>query len=233
MGDKDFNGDIEEGFKYWWEDYDGDIEEERREIKKCVSKIEDPKKREARYEQLLNALEYDEYFMNNPHLKCESYLINLRLHFRGCEDENIDDFVDRILLYTEMERTPCPYKQNILIVNGNKKFTFLNTSKLNTGNKLDWEKILEKGKTKLRREYSYRGWKEGDDDNEKKFKVVCVRLRENWGDEYRDDDEDDEDNEEFTRMCVIGLKRKLGNEYRDDDEFIRVCDRIKAEYFNS
>ena len=85
-----------------------------------------------------------------------------------------------------------------------KKFTFLNTSKLNTGNKLDWEKILEKGKTKLQREYSYI-WKEGDDDNEKKFKVVCVRLRENWEDEDRD----------------------------DDDEFIRVCDRIKAKYFNS
>ena len=75
-----------------------------------------------------------------------------------------------------MKRTFCPCKQNILIVNGNRKFTFLNTSKLNTGNKLDWEKILEKGKTKLRREY-LRTWEEGNDDDEKEFKVVCVRLR--------------------------------------------------------
>ena len=70
-----------------------------------------------------------------------------------------------------MENTPCPYKQNILIVNDNKKFTFLNTSKLN-----DLDKILEKGKTKLRREY-LRTWEEGNDDDEKKFRVVFVRLR--------------------------------------------------------
>ena len=201
MGDKEFNGDIEEGFKYWWEYYDGDIEEE---INERISKIENPEKREDLYEELLDAVGYDEYFANNPHLKCENYLINLRIRFEGYEDENIDDFVDRILRYTKMERTPCPYKQNILIVNGNKKFTFLNTSKLNTGNKLDWQKILEKGKTKLRREYSYR-WKEGDDDNEKKFKVVCIRLR-----EYDEDEDED-----------------------DDNEFITVCERIKAKYFNS
>ena len=55
----------------------------------------------------------------------------------------------------------------------------VNTSKLNTGNKLDWEKILEKGKTKLRREYLKEGWKEGDDDDEKNFTVVCVKLLNN------------------------------------------------------
>ena len=30
MGDKEFNGDIEEVFEFWWEDYDGDIEEEKK-----------------------------------------------------------------------------------------------------------------------------------------------------------------------------------------------------------
>ena len=75
MGDKEFNGDIEEGFKFWWEDYDGDIEEERREIIERVNKIEDPEEREDQYEQLLNALEYDEYFAHNRHFKCESSLI--------------------------------------------------------------------------------------------------------------------------------------------------------------
>ena len=177
MGDKEFNGDIEEGFKFWWEDYDGDIEEERREIIERVNKIEDPEEREDQYEQLLNALEYDEYFAHNHHFKCESSLIILRRYYlEGHEDKNIDEFVDLILSYTNMKRTFCPCKQNILIVNGNRKFTFLNTSKLNTGNKLDWEKILEKGKTKLRREY-LRTWEEGNDDDEKEFKVVCVRLR--------------------------------------------------------
>ena len=115
--------------------------------------------------------------MNNPHLKCEESLSSLRkYHLKGHEDEDIDDFIDLILRYTNMKRTPCPYKQNILIVNGNNKFTFLNTSKLIPGEKLDREKILEKGKTKLRREYLKEGWKEGDDDNEKKFTIVCVRL---------------------------------------------------------
>ena len=200
MGDKEFNGDIEEGFKFWWEDYDGDIEEERRETEERVSKIEDPEKREDRYEQLLNALEYDEYFACNRHLKCESYLINLRMRLEGYKDENIDEFVDRILRYTNITHTFCPCKQNILIVNGNRKFTFLNTGKVNTGNKLDWEKILEKGKTKLRREY-LRTWGEGD-DNEKKFKVVCVRLH-----EYGEDEDKD-----------------------DDNEFMLACEKIKEKY---
>ena len=178
MGNKEFNGDIEEGLKPWWEDYDGDIEEERREIEERVSKIEDPEEREERYEQLLNALEYNEYFACNPHLKCKEYLFSLRrYHLEEREDEDIDEFVDRILCYTNMTHTFCPCKQNILIVNGNRKFRFLNTSKLNTGNKLDWEKILEKGKTKLRREYLLT-WEEGNDDDENNFKVVCVRLRE-------------------------------------------------------
>ena len=201
MGDKEFNGDKEEGFKFWWEDYDGDIEEERREIEERVSKIEDPEERADRYEQLLNALEYDEYFANNPHLKCESYLINLRMHLEGHEDENIDDFIGRILHYTNMKGSFCSRKQNILVVNGNEKFTFLNTSKLKIGNRHDWEKILEKGKTKLRREY-LRTWEEGNDDDEKKFKVACVKLR--------------------------GHRE---NEDRDDDEFARDCDRIKSQFF--
>ena len=169
MGDKEFNGDMEEGLKPWLEDYDGDIEEEKREIEERVSKTEDPEEREDLYEQLLNALEYNEYFACNRHLKCESYLINLRWSINLHEDKDIDEFIDRILRYSNMKRTPCPYKENILIVNGNRKFTFLNTSKLNTGKKCDWEQILEKGKTKLRREYS-RTWEEGNNDNEKKFR---------------------------------------------------------------
>ena len=156
--------------KPWWEDYDGDIEEERRKIIERVNEIEDLEERQEQYDKLLNALEYNEYFAYNPHFKCEEYLINSRYHLKGHEDEDIDEFFDRILNYTNMKRTFCPCKKNILIVNANKKFTFLNTGKLNTGKMLDWIEIIEKGKIKMRREYDYK-W--GEDD-EKNFKIVCV-----------------------------------------------------------
>ena len=132
--DEDIDSD-EEGFKCWWEDYDGDIEEERRKIEERVRKIEDFEEGEALYEQLINDLEYDEYFAHNPHFKCKSYLRNLRMPLEMCKDEDIKDFIDRILSYTDMERTPWPIAQNILIVNRNRKFTLLNNVKLGISNK--------------------------------------------------------------------------------------------------
>ena len=139
----------EEGFKYWWEDYDGDIEEEKRKIEDLVSKIEDPEKRLNRYEALLNDLEYDEYFAHNLHFKCESYLINARMYLEEYKDEDIKKFIDRILYYTNMESVPWPCAQTILIVNRKRKFTFLNNVKIDTLNNITWERILEKGKTML------------------------------------------------------------------------------------
>ena len=121
MGDKDFNedNDFNEDFKFWWEDSDGDIEEERRKIIERASKIEDEDQREYYRYCAIAALEYDEYFAYNRHLKCEESLNSLRRYYlKGYEDKNIDEFIDRILRYTNMKRTPCPYKQNILIVNG-------------------------------------------------------------------------------------------------------------------
>ena len=150
--DEDIDTD-EEVFRYWLKDYDRDIEEEKRKIEERVSKIEDPEERQDRYEELLNALEYDEYFVRRPHFKCESYLINMRMCLKLYEDEDIKKFIDRILRYTNMERTPWPCARNILIVNRNRKFTFLNISKIDASNKITWDRILEKGKTKLRREY--------------------------------------------------------------------------------
>ena len=158
-------GTDEEGYKCWWDDYDGDIEEERREIEERVSKIEDPEERLDRYEELLDALEYNEYFAHNLHFKSESYLINMKMCLKPGEDEDIDEFIDRILLYANMEHTPWPCMQNILIVNRNRKFTFLNNVKIDTLNKINWDRILEKGKTKLRREYLHT-WEEGKDDLE-------------------------------------------------------------------
>ena len=173
--------DKEEGFKYWWEDYDGDIEEEKRKIEERVSKIEDPEESEALYEQLLNALEYDEYFGHNPHFKCESYLINLRMCLETYKDEDIKKFTDHILRYTSMKRCLWSRTQNILIVNDNRKFTFLNNTKQDIGNYPFYlYKILKKGKTKLRREYGDR-WMEGYDD-ETRFSVVWVRLCK-WGED--------------------------------------------------
>ena len=149
--------------KPWWEDYDGDIEEERRKIIERVNEIEDLEKRQEKYDELLMALEYDEYYAYNPHLKSESYLINLR---DLLEDEDIDKFIDHILNHSNMEPTCIPIiVKNILIVNVNKKFTFLNSVKT-----LDEDKIIEKGKIKMQREYGY-NWRE---DDEEIYKIVFV-----------------------------------------------------------
>ena len=62
--------------------------------------IEDPEKGQA--------LGYDEYFACRPYFKSESYLINARMCLRSDENEDILQFVDRILRYTNMQRTTWP-----------------------------------------------------------------------------------------------------------------------------
>ena len=152
--------------KPWWEDYDGDIEEKRRKIIERVNEIEDLEKRQEKYDELLMALEYDKYYAYNPHLKSEGYLINLRDSLEEHEDEDIDKFIDHILNCSNMEPTCAPIiVKNILIVNANKKFTFLNSVKT-----LDEDKIIEKGKIKMRREYGYK-WRE---DDEEIYEIVLV-----------------------------------------------------------
>ena len=153
--------------KPWWVDYDGDMEEKRRKIIEHVSEIEDPEKRQEKYEELLNAIEYYAY---NPHLKSESYLTNLRNYdLKEHEDEDIDEFIEHILNYSHVESVGAHgIVENILIVNVNKKFTFLNSTKsLN-----DHNKIIEKGLIKMRREYG-KAWKE---DDEKIYEIVLVKL---------------------------------------------------------
>ena len=144
---ENYDGGIE---KAWWENYDGDIEEERRKIIERVNEIEDLEKRQETYDELLMALEYDEYYAYNPHLKSESNLIILRRYeLKEHEDEDIDKFIEHILNYSRMEPAGAhSIVKNILIVNVNKKFTFLNSVK-----KLDEDKIIEKGKIKMQREY--------------------------------------------------------------------------------
>ena len=155
MGNKEFYryieeyGDIdEEGFKYCWEDYDGDIEEEeKRKIEELACR---------------------------PYFKSESYLINARMYLKEYKDENIKKFINRILRYANMKRCPFSETQNILIVNGNRKFTFLNTTKRDIGNRPCLYDLSKKGETKLRREYEDR-WIEGNDDDKRKFSVLWVR----------------------------------------------------------
>ena len=117
------------------------------------------------------ALEYDEYFAYNPHMKSESYLIDLGdFTLKTHEDEDIDKFIGHILNYSHMEPAGALIiVENILIVNVNKKFTFLNSIKT-----LDEDKIIEKGKIKMRREYGNK-WRE---DNEEIYVIVFVsRIR--------------------------------------------------------
>ena len=147
---------------------DYDTEEERRKIIERVSKIEDPEKRQEKYEELLKAIEYNEYYAYNPHMKSESYLINLRNYeLKKHEDEDIDKFIEHILNYSHMETADALIiVENILIVNVNKKFTFLNSIKT-----LDEDKLTEKGKIKMRREYGDE-WKE---DDEEIYVIVFVK----------------------------------------------------------
>ena len=56
--------------------------------------------------------------------------------------------------------------ENILIINVNKKFTFLNSIKT-----LDKDKIIEKGLIKMRREYGDE-WRE---DDEKIYEIVFLK----------------------------------------------------------
>ena len=117
--------------KPWWEDYDGDIEEERMKIIERVKEIEDPDEREEKYEELLDKLEYNEYYVYNPHLKSESYLMDLRDYkLKEHKDEDIEKFIKHILKYSRMRPADeGSIGENILIVNVNKKFTFLNSIK--------------------------------------------------------------------------------------------------------
>ena len=153
----------------WWKNFNDDIEEERRRISELVRETEDPEERLEKYEELLDKLEYNEYYAYNPHLKSDSYLIDLRNYeLKEHENEDIDDFIEYIVNYSNMESVSAhSIVENILIVNVNKKFTFLNSIKtLN-----DHNKIIEKGLIKMRREYGDE-WRE---DDEKIYEIVLLK----------------------------------------------------------
>ena len=101
-------------------------------------------------------------------MKSESYLIDLRNYdLKEHEDEDIDEFIEYILNYSHMESVGAhSIVENVLIVNVNKKFTFLNSIKT-----LNEDKITEKGKMKMRREYGDE-WRE---DDEEIYVIVFVK----------------------------------------------------------
>ena len=134
----------------------------------------------------------EEELARRPYFKSKSYLINARMCLRPDEDEDVERFIDRILRYANMKDCPYSETQNILIVNGNKKFTFLNTTKQDIGNYPCLSDLWKKGETKLRREYEDQ-WIEGYDDDRRKFSVLWVKLCE-W-------EKDEDDDNEFITMC--------------------------------
>ena len=176
-------------------------------IKTCLSKFDD-----LRGEKLIKQLRGDndrkadagrggaiwqrnkrdeEELACRPYFKSESYLTNARMCLRPDENENVERFIDRILRYANMEDCPYSETQNILIVNGHKKFTFLNATKQDIGNHPCLFDLCEEGETKMRREYKDQ-WIEGyDDDDRRKYSVLWVKLCE-W--------KKDEDNE-FITTC--------------------------------
>ena len=117
----------------------------------------------------------EEELARRPYFKSESYLINARMHLRPDKDEDTERFIGRILRYANMERCPYSEAQNILIVNGHRKFTFLNTTKQDIGNYPCLLDLWKKGETKLRREYEDQ-WIEGCDDyDRRKYSVLWVK----------------------------------------------------------
>ena len=88
---------------------------------------------------------------------------------------DIKKFIDRILRYANMKRCSFYETQNILIVNGHRKFTFLNITLQDIGNYPCLSDLWKKGETKLRREYGDQ-WIEGyDDDDRRKYSVLWVK----------------------------------------------------------
>ena len=156
----------------WWKDYDGDIEEEKYKIEeRILREIKDPEEQLDKIQLELEKLEYNEYFAYNPHFFNDYRLSVLRDKLKRDVPENIKthDFITYILDKSQMYNCSDSHSENILIVNVNKKFTFLNSLKKIK----DYYKMIERGLAKMKREYGDE-WKEGD---EKIYITTPVALK--------------------------------------------------------
>ena len=90
----------------------------------------------------------------------------MRLRLRQYEDKDINEFISHVVKCSGMTKSQYSAK-NILIVNDNKKFTFLNSIKTFVK-----DEIIEKGKAKMRREYGDE-WSEEDEETRMYIELVC------------------------------------------------------------
>ena len=157
--------------KPWWVDYDGDIEEEKYEIEQRVLReIKDPEEQLDMIEEELDKIEYNEYFAYNPQFRNETSLIILRNYdLKEHENEDIDEFITHILDKSIIFSCEYDNVEKFLIINFNKKFTFLNTIKLLN----DYERMIERGIKKMKREYGNE-WKEDDD---KIYDLIPIAMK--------------------------------------------------------
>ena len=130
-------------YRPWWVDYDGDIEEERHEIEQRVLReIEDSEEQLDKIEEELDKIEYNEYFAYNPQFRNETSLNILRDDLKDVpEDVSIEEFIIHILDKSIMFSCDYDNAENFLIINFNKRFTFLNIMKLHD----DYDRMIERG----------------------------------------------------------------------------------------
>ena len=143
MGDSEYTLIDYGGYRPWWDDYDGDMDEEKYEIEQRVLReIEDDDEIELTIEEKLDKIEYNEYFAYNPQFRNETRLIILRDDLKDVpEDVSIEEFIAHILDKSFMVSCDYDNAEIFLIINLNKKFTFLNTIKLLD----DYHGMIERG----------------------------------------------------------------------------------------
>ena len=151
---------------------DRDIEEEVEKIKQYVEEIKDPEERLDIFQRKLEALEYDEYFAHNPQFLNEHRLSILRDEIKRDVPEDVSkyDLITHILDKSNMYSASYREVENILIMNVNKKFTFLNTIKVIN----DYHGTIERGLKKMKREY---GNEWGEEDDEEIYEIVPLALK--------------------------------------------------------
>ena len=123
----------------------GILKKKKYEIQQRVLReIKDPKEQLDKIEEELDKIEYNEYFAYNPQFKNETSLIILRNDLERKdlpEDMTIDEFIIHILDESIMFSCGYDNAENFLIINFNKKFTFLNSKKLLD----DYHGMIERG----------------------------------------------------------------------------------------
>ena len=123
-----------------------------------ISKYEDPTEALNKYYRLIYQHGYIEIFSHNLNLKSCEFLDILRNIYEDKTFKDPDEKAEYILKAAHFkgvcERYDVP--SNILVVNENMKFTFLNFSKN------DVNILLKDGKRKMRRQYEDK-WNESDE----------------------------------------------------------------------